>query len=206
MTFFCFWPIICFPFSRELVSYIQRKDQQGGKALSKIVPAAGVLVNCIDPRFMGAALKATRHLAGNHIVVPRSRPGATLRHCRNCAVTQELIQDIAEISIPHHGMFNLFIAHHADCLAYGGSKSFSSMEEERDAHVVDMRAGRKLFGDEVLAHAEILLKYGDITSKERAYLERALNGDFKVTTLFLSPPPGRRSFTDDEVRIDILQD
>lgn len=174
--------------------------------MSRSVSAAGVVVNCVDPRFMGASLKITRHLAGNHIVVPRSRPGATLRHCRNCAVTRELIQDIAEISIPHHGALNLYLVHHADCLAYGGSKAFSSMEEERAAHVVDMRAGKKLFAEEVLAHAEMLVQYGDITLKERAYLERALNGGFKVTTLFLSPPLGRRSFADDEVRADILED
>lgn len=174
--------------------------------LSRSVSAPGVLVNCIDPRFTEAALKITRHLAGGHVVVPRSRPGATLRHCHSCPITWELIGDIAEISIPHHGALNLYIAHHADCLAYGGSKAFSSEEEERATHVLDMRASKKLFTKEVLAHAEMLVQYGDITPQERARLKCALDGGFKVTSLFLFPPSGRRSFTADEVRADILDD
>jgi hypothetical protein len=117
-----------------------------------------------------------------------------------------LIEDIAEISIPHHGALNLFIAHHADCLAYGGSEAFSSEEEERAIHVLDMVASKKLFVREILAYAEMLVQYGDITPQEKDRLKRALDGGFKVTSLFLFPPPGRRSFTADEVRADILED
>ncbi len=185
---------------------MQMERLQGGSVLSRVVSAPGVVVNCVDPRFMDAAVQCTRRLAGNHIVVPRSRPGGTLRHRLGCAVTQELINDIAEISIPHHGVLNLFIAHHADCLAYGGRQKFSSLEEERAAHVSDMRAGKELFVREILAQAEVLLRHGEVTDKEKANLERALNGGFQVTSLFLSPPPGRRSFTADQVLVDILVD
>lgn len=178
--------------------------------MSKIVPAAGVLSDCVDPRFHRVTVKYVRRLVGGHNIVPRSRPGGTKRHCLNCAVTRELIQDIAEINIPHHGVLNLFNVNHADCLAWGGSKSFSSMEEERAAHVLDMMTGKKLFEEEILAHAEMYFKYGDITLHERLNLERALNGGFKVVNLFVSPlvplPPGRTFFTDDEVNFEILED
>lgn len=166
-------------------------------ALSNHVLYNGGMIGCIDGEYARDALDVVSCLAGGRRIDPYNRPGATKRHCRSCAVTQEVIDDIARITIANHGAKNLYLVHHTDCLAYGGHRAFSSRTKERAAHVLDLRTAKRLFFEEVMAYAELLLEDGDLTSWERGHLEAALRGGFKVTPILLPSVTERanRSFT-----------
>jgi hypothetical protein len=145
----------------------------------------GAVIGCIDGAWRDATLAVVRRLAGGHNIDPYNRPGSTKRHCHHCVVTREVIQDLVKITIANHGAMQLYLAHHQDCLAYGGTKAFSSHQAERAAHVADLHSAEQLFKELVLAQAKELLKTGELSHKERANLEAAVGGAFMVTKLFI---------------------
>lgn len=168
----------------------------------------GAVVGCIDGDWIEPTLAITRRLAGGHRIDPYMRPGGTKRHCRACKVTQEVVEDLAKITVANHGALNLYLVHHANCLAYGGREAFASEEAERSAHIMDLRTAKQLFTEEVLAYAELLLKHERLSDREKVHLEVALDGGFAVTPIFLAPPErGRvRTFTPAECRALIIND
>lgn len=158
----------------------------GGLVLSEHVAYHGAVVGCIDGHWTDVTLAVVRRLAGGHRIDPYNRPGATLRHKRGCHVTEEVIEDLARITIANHGAMNLFLAHHQNCLAYGGSRAFASLAEEKAAHIADLRTAQQLFSEAVLDKVRQLLRSGHrLSRREQAHLEVALSGGFKVTGLFI---------------------
>lgn len=149
----------------------------------KIYHAA--VVGCIDGAWTDPTLAIVRRLAGGHRIDTYMRPGGTKRHCHHCAITQEVVEDLVTITIAKHGAMELFLPHHQDCLAYGGSKAFASPQAERAAHIADLHSAEQLFMELVLARANRLLKTSELSHKERAHLEAAVSGAFRVTKLFI---------------------
>lgn len=145
----------------------------------------GAVIGCIDGHWTDTTLAVVRRLAGGPRIDPYNRPGATLRHRRGCHVTEEVTEDLVRITIANHGAMNLFLAHHQNCLAYGGSQAFGSLEEEREVHAADLRSAQRLFKEAVLDKAQQLLRYGQLSQREQAHLEAALDGSFQVTSLFI---------------------
>jgi hypothetical protein len=145
----------------------------------------GAVVGCIDGAWAGITHSVTSRLAGGPLIDPYNRPGATLRHKHGCRFTEEVIDDLVKITIANHGAMNLFLAHHQNCLAYGGSKAFASPQSERAAHIADLRSAEQLFKELVLARTKQLLEMSELSQKERTHLEAALNGAFRVTKLFI---------------------
>lgn len=146
----------------------------------------GAVVGCIDGHWTDVTLAVVRRLAGGHRIDPHNRPGATMRHKRGCHVTEEVVRDLAKITIANHGAMNLFLAHHQNCVAYGGSQAFSSPKEERAAHLADLKTAKQMFADAIMEEAQRLLRgHHRLSQQERANLEAALSGSFQVTSLFI---------------------
>lgn len=151
----------------------------------------GALLDCVDGHWRDIALAVTRRLAGGHrIDGPYARPGGTLRHKDDCQFTDVVVKDITEVSIALHGALQLFLAHHQNCGAYGGSQAFASLAEERAVHTADLLKAQEFFHQGVLVKAEKTLRSGRLFSrqlsvKERGHLEAAVNGGFHVTSLFI---------------------
>ena len=48
------------------------------------------------------------------------------------------------LSVQLHGITEVSLMHHSDCGAYGGSKAFASLEEEKVMHVTQMQKAKEV--------------------------------------------------------------
>ena len=101
----------------------------------------GALVTCLDGLWIRTALKAAEEIVGGDKIDFCAKPGGAQQVISNCPVTDRQLDDLAVISVGKHHVYDVVLCNHMNCLAYGSTSAFSSIEDERMAHVTDLRKG-----------------------------------------------------------------
>ncbi|MFH1180819.1 MAG: carbonic anhydrase [bacterium] len=114
---------------------------------------AVLIVRCMDKRLPGAVVEYLRRTGRLGHCYDPARAGAAkgLLDPEKPGLAESIWNDIA-IGVDKGGVKQIILCHHTDCAAYGGSRQFSSFEEECKFQIEEMRRAREL----------ILAKYPDI--------------------------------------------
>lgn len=106
-----------------------------------------LVITCIDYRFRSAIrdFLLSNGLKGDYDMV--SLAGATKDLVENDQHGRALIIKQIDIANRLHGINEVYIIHHMDCGAYGGSSVFASSNEEKKRHTDDMEVAKKIIGE-----------------------------------------------------------
>lgn len=115
-----------------------------------------LVITCIDYRFRSDIRDFLISLGLKDDYDMVSLAGSTKDLVDGDPAGSEIIMKEIEISNRLHKMSEIYILHHMDCGAYGGSKSFKSKEEERIRQLEDME----------LARTKIAVKFPQIEVKK----------------------------------------
>ncbi len=102
---------------------------------------SSVLVKCMDFRMTKDVYNwmEKEKLVGDCDVI--SVAGVTKELAEN---PKGLIFSNIKTAVDLHGVSDVYLMHHQDCGAYGGSKAFSTLEEELERYLQDMRKAREI--------------------------------------------------------------
>lgn len=91
------------------------------------------VVHCIDPRFYGIHLREMERVWVRDYD-PYVWPGGPKK-----LLEEGSLNELIRVSVEMHHAHQIILIAHRDCGAYGGSKAFSSLEEERQTQEADLR-------------------------------------------------------------------
>ncbi|HCC23805.1 TPA: hypothetical protein DF272_06555 [Candidatus Falkowbacteria bacterium] len=119
-----------------------------------------IFVGCIDPRYQVAfhEFLVRRDLFGHHDPVQLAGGPKIFLVERS----RDLALDQVHIAIYEHGVTEVYLMAHWDCLAYGGSKNFASKELERQRYEFDLADVKAL----ILSHFPMVTIYEFIAVKD----------------------------------------
>lgn len=160
----------------------------------------GALIGCVDGAWTEKMLKEARNIVGGHVIDPYTHPGGVKDLKLGCQVGETTLRNLVEVSIGLHGVKQVVLCNHWDCGAYGGSRAFSSAEEERAQHIRHLQKRTKIAQDFLQQYVEEILLNPE--SFPRVNFERALKNlrqaaDLGVDmhSILLLPPDLDRPFS-----------
>ncbi len=126
--------------------------------------AEAMLITCIDFRFHQATINYVRdNLATDFDLL--TIPGVAKNFAEENQSAKEAIRIIKEVSLPLHQIKKIIVMNHWDCGGYGGSKSFSSEEEEENQYKNDLLKAKEFLTQE-FSQLEVLIGYSKVTDDQ----------------------------------------
>ncbi len=107
----------------------------------------GAIICCADGAWTEKILHVAKDVLGP-VVDPHTHAGGVKNLADlNCPVIKDKLDQVVSVSIGLHGVRRVLMCNHWNCGAYGGSRAFSSVEEERKQHLEHLRERTKLIRD-----------------------------------------------------------
>ena len=128
------------------------------------------VIKCIDPRFRKPDQQFIENGLGIEHFALYSWPGAAKNILKNKNFREELLNNLKSVSIDLHNIKKLLLLWHWDCGAYGGSKKFSSDDEEETLYRDDMQTVKSRLVEELPAYIEIIMAYSKKTKQGLEYI------------------------------------
>jgi carbonic anhydrase len=105
-----------------------------------------IVVSCIDYRFWPIALPLLQKEFGDFDLIGLAGASKNIASPLHEADRHAVLESI-RTSISLHNAETLILTNHLDCGAYGGSKKFSSYEEELNFHKLELQKAEKIVGE-----------------------------------------------------------
>jgi len=117
------------------------------------------VIKCIDFRFRESDQEFIEKGLGFKDFDLYAWPGSAKDVLKNNGFKTDFIDKLVSVSKNLHSVKKLLLLWHWDCGAYGGSKSFSSVEEEESTYLKDIRTVRDMMVSELPDDLEIIMAY-----------------------------------------------
>lgn len=121
-----------------------------------------VVIKCIDFRFRKTDQEFVERGLGFENFDLFAWPGAAKDVLKNNGFKTSFIESIISVCRGLHKVKKLLLLWHWDCGAYGGSKAFSSVAEEKAAYLKDINTVKDMLSKELPDDLEILMAYSKI--------------------------------------------
>lgn len=99
-------------------------------------------ISCIDGRFIKRTIEWLTEQTGG-VFDYRTEVGMT-KAIIDCDSDRNACCGVIETSLRLHSIEGLYLIDHIDCGAYGGSKNFSSAEDERKFHIERLKKAAEI--------------------------------------------------------------
>ena len=118
-----------------------------------------VVIKCVDFRFRKSDQEFVERCLGFDNFDLFAWPGAAKDVLKNNGFKKSFIEYVISVSIGLHKVKKLLLLWHWDCGAYGGSKAFSSAEEEKAAYLKDIATVKDMLSKELPDDLEIITAF-----------------------------------------------
>jgi len=117
------------------------------------------IIKCVDFRFRESDQEAVVRGLGFKDFDLYAWPGSAKDVLKNNGFKTSFIEYVVSVSKNLHNVKKLLLLWHWDCGAYGGSKNFSSQEEEEAAYIKDLNTVKDMLSKELPDDLEIIMAY-----------------------------------------------
>lgn len=118
-----------------------------------------VVIKCVDFRFRETDQEFVVRGLGFEDFDLFAWPGSAKDVLKNNGFKTSFIEYIVSVSRGLHNVKKLLLLWHWDCGGYGGSKNFSSPEEEENTYLGDMNTVKDMLAKELPDDLEIIMAY-----------------------------------------------
>ena len=117
------------------------------------------VIKCVDWRFRKTDQEFIEKELGFEAFDLYAWPGSAKDVLKNNGFKTDFIDKLVAVSKNLHSVKKVLLLWHWDCDAYGGSKNFSSVDEEIKAYLKDIQIIRGMLVNELPADLEIIMAY-----------------------------------------------
>ncbi|PIR07095.1 MAG: hypothetical protein COV55_01550 [Candidatus Komeilibacteria bacterium CG11_big_fil_rev_8_21_14_0_20_36_20] len=117
------------------------------------------VIKCIDFRFRKSDQEFIEEALGYDKFDLFAWPGSGKEILNDNGFKTSFIEKVVSVSKNLHGVEKLLLLWHWDCGGYGGSKNFSSAEEEEETYKKDLLRAKEILAKELPDDLEIIMAY-----------------------------------------------
>lgn len=128
------------------------------------------VIKCVDFRFRESDQEFIEKGLGFKDFDLYSWPGSAKDVLKNNGFKTDFVDKIVSVSIGLHSIKKLLLLWHWDCGAYGGSKKFSSDDDQEAAYIKDMTTVRDMLAKELPDDLEIIIAYSKSAPQGLEYI------------------------------------